>query len=180
MDAAPPAPLGPPTPAEPELFTAWPRSAQWTTACLLILAVVLIAAHSYGYLRYGTRPADLERPEPPRRPLTQPAAGGRVEVRTEPVAQAASPPTTRSKPLSKKAIALNGRRIDVNRASEQELQLLPWVGRVTAQNIIEERNRRPFRSVEDMDRVPGIGPKIIEELRPHVAFGNPDHVAAEY
>jgi competence protein ComEA len=41
--------------------TAWPRSAQLTTAFLVGLVTALLAVHAWGYLRWGTRPAELER-----------------------------------------------------------------------------------------------------------------------
>lgn len=58
--------------------------------------------------------------------------------------------------------------IDINRATLTELQRLPGVGPKTAQRIIEERQKRPFASVDDLRRVPRIGPKTFERLRPHV------------
>jgi competence protein ComEA len=40
------------------------------------------------------------------------------------------------------------------------------VGPVTAQNILDYRAEHgPFRSVEDLDAVPGIGPARVEQLR---------------
>ena len=38
--------------------------------------------------------------------------------------------------------------IDVNRASSADLQRLPGVGAKTAQRIMEERRKRPFKSVD--------------------------------
>jgi len=44
------------------------------------------------------------------------------------------------------------------------------VGPVLAERILEDRKRNgPFRSVEDLRRVKGIGEKTLERLRPHVA-----------
>jgi competence protein ComEA len=43
------------------VLTAWPRSAQLTTALLGALALVLLAVHTYGYLPWGARPSTLER-----------------------------------------------------------------------------------------------------------------------
>jgi competence protein ComEA len=59
-----------------------------------------------------------------------------------------------------------GRRIKVNTATESELESLPGVGPVIARRIIEGR---PYRSVDDLDRVKGIGKKRLEEIRPLVS-----------
>lgn len=56
-------------------------------------------------------------------------------------------------------------RVNVNTASEAELQRLPKVGPVTAKAIVAAR---PFRSVDDLDRVKGIGKKTLDSLRPFV------------
>lgn len=60
--------------------------------------------------------------------------------------------------------------VDVNAASEDELQRVPGVGPVTARAIAAGR---PFKSVDDLDRVKGIGPKTLEKLRPFVTAGPP-------
>ncbi len=62
-------------------------------------------------------------------------------------------------------------KIDPNRASREELMLLPGVGPVLADSIIDERNARGaagFGSTEELDRVRRIGPKTIEKLRPYL------------
>ena len=43
------------------LQLAWPRPAQLSFAFLLGALLSLLAVHAYGYLRWGTRPAELER-----------------------------------------------------------------------------------------------------------------------
>jgi competence protein ComEA len=58
--------------------------------------------------------------------------------------------------------------IDINRATAAELQRLPAVGPKRAQQILEERQKRPFASVDELRRVSGIGPKTLERLRPYV------------
>ena len=56
--------------------------------------------------------------------------------------------------------------IDVNRATEAELETLPGVGPATALAIIAERDGNgPFASVDDLDRVPGIGAAKVAALR---------------
>jgi competence protein ComEA len=72
------------------------------------------------------------------------------------------------KTRSKKGEALAG-PIDINRASEQELQQLPGIGPTLARRIIEAR---PFRSVDDLRRVRGIGARTLDKLRPFVTVEN--------
>jgi competence protein ComEA len=60
--------------------------------------------------------------------------------------------------------------IDVNHATAAELQRLPGIGPKLAQRILETREQQPFRSVEDLRRVRGIGVKTLERLRPYVAI----------
>jgi competence protein ComEA len=55
-----------------------------------------------------------------------------------------------------------GRRINVNTATQAELKVLSGVGPVIARRIIEGR---PYRSVDGLERVKGIGPKRLEEIR---------------
>jgi len=59
-------------------------------------------------------------------------------------------------------------RVDVNAASAAELSLLPGLGPSLAQRIVENRMAKgPFKTLEDVDRVPGIGKAIIERMRPY-------------
>jgi|SRR6266540_2734462 len=55
--------------------------------------------------------------------------------------------------------------INVNTATVEQLLQLPDVGPVTAQAIIAAR---PIKSVADLDRVKGIGPKKLDKMRPFV------------
>ena len=59
--------------------------------------------------------------------------------------------------------------VDLNRATPDELDVLPGVGPATAAAIVTWREENGgFRSVEDLLEVPGIGPSKLERLRPHV------------
>ena len=60
-------------------------------------------------------------------------------------------------------------RIDLNAASQAELETLPGVGPARAQAIIAEREVRPFRVPGDLRRVPGIGEVTFQRLAPLVA-----------
>lgn len=58
-----------------------------------------------------------------------------------------------------------GRPINVNLASADELQLLPGIGPTLAQRIVENRAKQgPFASVGQLTRVRGIGPKTVARV----------------
>jgi comEA protein len=60
-------------------------------------------------------------------------------------------------------------RININTALKAELELLPGIGPALAGRIIEYRQQRgPFKSVDDLDGVKGIGPKVLGKLRERV------------
>jgi tRNA threonylcarbamoyladenosine biosynthesis protein TsaE len=54
---------------------------------------------------------------------------------------------------------LDGGRVDLNQASALLLQSLPQIGPVRAAAIVRARREAAFSSVEDLERVSGIGPK---------------------
>lgn len=59
-------------------------------------------------------------------------------------------------------------RLNINRATAAELALLPAIGPALAQRIVEDRNAKGFfSSIEDLDRVAGIGKATIERLAPY-------------
>ena len=65
-------------------------------------------------------------------------------------------------------------RIRINVASASDLELLPGIGPAMARRLIEERDRAgPFRRLEDLRRVKGIGPKSLERLRDWVDCAPP-------
>jgi competence ComEA-like helix-hairpin-helix protein len=60
-------------------------------------------------------------------------------------------------------------RVDLDRAGVDELGLLPGVGEKLAERIVADRARRgSFGGVAGLDRVPGVGPAVIERIRPFV------------
>jgi competence protein ComEA len=64
-----------------------------------------------------------------------------------------------------------GTPLDLNRASAEALEGLPGVGPALATRIVAARQERMFTSVDDLVRVPGIGPATLQRLRPHVTVG---------
>lgn len=56
-------------------------------------------------------------------------------------------------------------QIDINTASRLEFALLPSVGPTLAARIVVDRDQHgPFESIEDLDRVHGIGEKKIGQM----------------
>lgn len=56
--------------------------------------------------------------------------------------------------------------VNINRASESDLDALPGVGPSTAHAIVEDRDANgPFSTIEDLMRVSGIGEKKFEKLK---------------
>jgi len=230
--AVPPPPAPPAVvPAPPAVLNTWPRSAQLTTAFLLGVSLTLLLVHILGSARWGSRPANLERPvvgyridlnRAARAELLQipgvgPSLADRieehrrergpfttvdelVEVRgigpatlarlrpwltvheEDPIEEADTAPAQRKsssavmdgeerKPAAKKDAKLTA-PIDINRATADELQKLSGIGPKLSQRIIDERAKRPFKSVDDLRRVSGIGPKTLERLRPNITVGD--------
>lgn len=62
--------------------------------------------------------------------------------------------------------------VDIDRAPAAELERLPHVGPALARRIVADRAANgPFRSLEGLQRVRGIGPAIARHLQGHVTFG---------
>jgi hypothetical protein len=68
---------------------------------------------------------------------------------------------------------LVGMPIELNRASPSTLEVLPGIGPERAGAIVRERCREPFERLADVDRVRGIGPKIVAGLRDQAVVGPP-------
>ncbi len=76
--------------------------------------------------------------------------------------------------LTPKEALLAGTKIDVNRASAEDLEIVPGIGSKLAERIIEDRIARgSFRALEDVTRVTGIGEKTVEKMRPYVRVHRP-------
>jgi len=60
-------------------------------------------------------------------------------------------------------------KVNINTASETELETLPGVGPVTAQKILTYRSQNGrFSTVDQLQEVDGIGPKTMAQLEPYV------------
>jgi competence protein ComEA len=67
--------------------------------------------------------------------------------------------------------------ININTATAAELETLPGVGPATAARILEYRQKNgPFKKIEDLMNVRGIGEKTFLTLKPMIAVGPPKDV----
>src|SRR4029077_15210007 len=66
---------------------------------------------------------------------------------------------------------LPGERVDLDRADVTEITRLPRIGPAFAQRIVAWREQHGlFGGFARFDSVPGVGPKLLESLRPYVLF----------
>jgi DNA uptake protein ComE-like DNA-binding protein len=81
---------------------------------------------------------------------------------------AGGPPAEKGRSKARREIESlpTDRAINVNIATQRELEALSGVGPMIARRIIEDR---PYRSVDELERVEGIGKKRQEESRPLVS-----------
>jgi competence protein ComEA len=70
---------------------------------------------------------------------------------------------TRKPPMKAAVIGV----VNVNRASEAELRLLPGIGRGRAKAIVARRAKRPFTSLEELARMKGMK-GVVRKLRMHL------------
>jgi competence protein ComEA len=63
--------------------------------------------------------------------------------------------------------------VNLNTAPPEILALLPGIGPAKAESILAYRKRHPFRTVDELVRIKGIGRKMVRRLRVHLAVGGP-------
>ncbi len=70
--------------------------------------------------------------------------------------------------------------VDLNRASAEQLEELPGVGAAKAEAIVAHRKANGrFATFDDLEAVRGIGPALVERLRPLVTLGKPARAAGK-
>src|SRR5436853_831887 len=63
--------------------------------------------------------------------------------------------------------------VNLNTADAGVLGLLPGIGPAKAAQIVAYRKRHPFRTVDELVRIKGIGRKMVRRLRVHLAVAGP-------
>ena len=143
----------------------------YTRPQLVVLLLVVVTAGiglGIGHWR-RTHPELVERiesfdhaPTPAPPAIAEPRAPAAPRARSE-------SPRLRATPQNGAAPA---QPVDVNRASEEELRVLPGIGGVLAARIVEARLRDgPFASLDDLRRVKGLGRAKLERLAAAIALG---------
>lgn len=62
------------------------------------------------------------------------------------------------------------KKISLNSATLEELDTLKGIGPAVAKRIIEYRSAEPFRSIEEIKNVKGIGDKLFEKIKDSIAL----------
>ncbi len=63
--------------------------------------------------------------------------------------------------------------VNLNTATPDELGLIPGIGPARVRNILAYRRAHPFRTVDELARIKGIGRKTVRRWRMHLAVGGP-------
>lgn len=159
---------------------------------LLILSIILISNYSYikevwielhskNAPEYSRQDAELSGEERSTKPL-----GGKITSDSESALSSTYDSTSTSNSSSastttvtspspsadtpsSSASSSKASKVNINTAGMEELMTLPYIGEVKAKAIIEYRRENGnFSSVEELDKVKGIGEKTIEKLKPFI------------
>jgi len=80
-----------------------------------------------------------------------------------------SPSLAQNRPATRSAVPAVAGTVNINTASAAEFEALPGIGAKTAQRIVEYRQKNgPFKKIEDLMNIRGIGEKNFLKLRPQL------------
>ena len=63
--------------------------------------------------------------------------------------------------------------VNLNTADPERLELLPGIGPAKVRAVMVYRQKHPFRTVDELVRIKGIGRKMVRRLRVHLAVSGP-------
>lgn len=142
---AAPSPSTPSAPASPSVPHTPPIASAAKWGAVAVLGIVAIVAVVWVILSNRTRPAIV--PAPPSASANETPA-----------------PTAHTPPAQ-----TGGSLLDINTATAAQLEHLPGIGPAIAARIIADRTKHgKYTSVDQLDRVEGIGPKTLDKLRPYL------------
>ncbi len=64
-----------------------------------------------------------------------------------------------------------GEKVNINTATPDQLVKLPGIGKVLAQRIVEYRAKTPFKTIEEIKNVKGIGDKEFAKIKDLITVG---------
>lgn len=184
-------PSPPPAPVpSPGLSTSPSRVPALTPAPAGAAAVVPIRVHVWGAvirpgvvrLRPGDRVADAiasagglgPDADPAQLNLAEPVPDGAqvvIGTRRHPRGELRPPGPASSVTAEAGAGSPDGPKVNLNRATQSQLEALPGIGPVTAGRILAWRAERGrFSSVAELQEVSGIGPKLFAQIEPLVVL----------
>jgi competence protein ComEA len=106
-------------------------------------------------------------PEPMPRSAAPLSSGTMVEVDQE--------GAWRLSRMSGERLLTLGLALDLNSATAKDLEVLPGIGPVLARRLIEHRQTHgPFKNLEDLLAVPGLGEQKLARLKPYVVVLSPE------
>jgi competence protein ComEA len=80
-----------------------------------------------------------------------------------------------SGPAERERLARPDMRLDLNKATAEELTMLPGIGPAFAESIVRfRRERGRINSLEELMEISGIGPARLEAMAPHVVVDADD------
>jgi len=100
-------------------------------------------------------------------------AGSTPQSGEQAQAASAKAPKKAKAPKASKADRLktSGKSININTASAEDLTALPRIGAKVALRIVEYRAaHKGFKSVDELRNVKGVGPKLLDGIKPYVAL----------
>jgi competence protein ComEA len=120
-----------------------------------------------------TKVDDLAKAGVPARTIEEIRALVTVGPESPPAAKPAVPPAKSAKAAgasktgapAKAARLAPGQKININTATKEELDLLPYIGAVRAQDIIDAR---PFKTKEDIMKVKGIKEGVYSQIKDYI------------
>ncbi len=150
---------------------------------VLLIAVIIIGSLTAGQGCGGSRPIEISLSPPDiQEPAGQIYIGGAINNpgfyplmsgdSIEALIQAAGGTSDGADPnqikllISGAGVEERPQKIDLNRADSWLLEALPGIGKVRAQDIIDYRHQNgPFRNINELLLVKGIGPATYEQIK---------------
>ena len=140
-----------------------PGSSDGKKRAYLLLTLILLVWNIAATARFASERVPPSAPDPGR---STPSTSCTPDKASDPH----GPVGARSGPLTLRQKYLLGYRMDINRATAEEISELPGISAVAAAAVVAERERHgAFRTPRDLLAVPGIKEKRLQKILPFLA-----------